>query len=53
MAPRFAGVTTSTGGIIKRSLAMAYLRWHVTIANACGLDDATQTLAKHLEKIYL
>jgi len=29
------------GSIVKRSLAMALREWSETIANACGLDDAT------------
>jgi len=37
------GVAASPGGIVKRSLAMAFLGCGATIAKACGLDDATQT----------
>jgi len=35
-------VLPQTGGIVKRSLAMALLEYCATIAKACGLDDATR-----------
>jgi hypothetical protein len=33
------------GGIVKRSLAMAFLRCGATITNACGLDDGPHDTA--------
>jgi len=41
----------SAGGIVKRSLAMAFCGRGQTIAKACGLDDATRIGVAHYKEV--